>query len=547
MSSPALSENWATLWESFAAARPERVAVVLGDTEIRWGALDHRAAQLAAAFSAAGIGPGARVAQLLYNCPEYVESAYAAFKVRASTVNVNFRYRAPEILHVLADSGSSILVFHSSFSAVVDEARRSFPGVLLLLQVDAGDGAELLDGALDYELFLGEHEPMPPVARSGQDQLMLYTGGTTGRPKGVVWTHQGLFGALAFTGYASLGLDLPVTVDEATRIAVDLSDAGTSPVNMTAPPLMHGTALFLALSTFVLGGRVVMLAGRRFDPSELLRLVEREKVTQLSIVGDAFARPIIDELNEITYDLSSLRRIVSTGATFSAEHKRSLMAAAPEAMILDMIGASEGGPFALAITPPGQDPPDTAEFFATPTTALIDPDTLARIPFGSGRAGVLASSGPMPEGYHGDDEKTAKTFRTIEGVRYSMPGDVAHVDADGRVHLLGRGSGCINTGGEKVYPEEVEVAARSHTGVHDCVAIGVPDERFGERVVLIASRAPLMDPAIANEVIEHVRSQLAVYKAPRQIVFVDTVYRSPSGKADYAWAQRAYKEGIAAS
>ncbi len=550
MSRPALSENWATLWESFAAARPDRVAVVLGDTEIRWGALDHRAAQLAAALSAAGIGPGARVAQLLYNCPEYLESAYATFKVRASTVNVNFRYRAAEIIHVLADSGSSVLVFHSSFADVVDEARRSLPRLALLLQVDADDGAELLDGAVDYESFLAEHEPMPPVARSGEDLLMLYTGGTTGMPKGVVWTHKGLFGALAYTGYASLGLELPVTVDEATRIATELSDSGTSPVNMTAPPLMHGTALFLAFSTFVLGGRVVMLGGRRFDPAELLRLVEREKVTQLSIVGDAFARPILDELQARSYDISSLRRIVSTGATFSAERKRALMAAAPEAMILDMIGASEGGPFALAVTPPGQDPPDTAEFFATPTTALIDPDTSALVEFGSGRSGVLASSGPMPEGYHEDDEKTAKTFRTIDGVRYSMPGDVAHIDADGRVHLLGRGSGCINTGGEKVYPEEVEVAARSHAGVADCVAIGVPDERFGERVVLIASLSSLASsevPTLATDIIEHVRQQLAVYKAPRQIVFVDAVYRSPSGKADYAWARRAFAEGTAAS
>jgi 3-oxocholest-4-en-26-oate---CoA ligase len=542
-----LSENWATLWEAYAAAEPDRVAVVLGDTEIRWGGFDDRSARLAAALTARGIGPGARVAQLLYNCPEYLESAYASFKIRASTVNVNFRYRAPEIVHVLGDSGSSVLVFHSAFAEVVDEARRSLPGLTVLLQVDSGDGAPLLDGALAYESFLNEFAPMPPIARSGEDLLLLYTGGTTGMPKGVVWTHRGLFGALAFTGYASLGLELPTTVEQATRIATGLAQAGTSPVNMTAPPLMHGTALFLAFSTFVLGGRVVMLGGRRFDPAELLRLIEREQVSQLSIVGDAFARPILDELQRSTYDVSSLRRIVSTGATFSVEHKRTLMAAAPQAMVLDMIGASEGGPFAIAITAPGQNPPDTAEFFATPATAVFDPDTLERIAHGSGRAGVLAVSGPMPDGYHNDEAKSARTFRTIDGVRYSMPGDMARIDADGRVLLLGRGSGCINTGGEKVYPEEVEVAARSHPGVEDCVAIGVPDERFGERVVLIASRSTATEPIDATAIIDHVRGQLAPYKAPRQIVFVDAVYRSPSGKADYGWAQQAYAEGTPAS
>jgi 3-oxocholest-4-en-26-oate---CoA ligase len=543
MTAAALSENWATLWEAFATAEPNRVAVVLGDTEIRWGRLDDRAARLASALSAKGIGPGARVAQLLYNCPEYLESAYSAFKIRASTVNVNYRYRAPEIAHVLGDSGSSALVFHGAFADVVDEARRSLPELTTLVQVDGGDGRPLLDGAVDYETFLNEHEPMAPIVRSGDDRLMLYTGGTTGMPKGVVWTHRGLFGALAFTGYASLGLELPTTVQQATQIATELARAGTAPVNMTAPPLMHGTAMFLAFSTFVLGGRVVMLAGRRFDPAELLRLVEREKVSQLSIVGDAFARPILEELARTTYDVSSLRRIVSTGATFSAEHKRALMAAAPEAMILDMIGASEGGPFALAVTPPGQIPPETAEFFATPATAVFDPDTLERISNGSGRSGVLAVSGPMPDGYHGDDEKTARTFRTIEGVRYSMPGDFARIDADGRVHLLGRGSGCINTGGEKVYPEEVEVAARAHPGVEDCVAIGVPDERFGERVVLVAARGANHDAVTSQQVIDHVKSQVAAYKAPRQIVFVDAVYRSPSGKADYGWARRAFTEG----
>jgi fatty-acyl-CoA synthase len=536
-----LDESWATLWEALAAAQPDHVAVVIGDNRITWSELDGRASRLASVFGDHGIGLDAKVGQLLYNCPEYLESAYASFKVRASTVNVNYRYKAPEIVHVLSDSGATALVFHSSFADVVEEARRSLPDLRLLLQVDAGDGQPLLDGAVAYEVALREASAAPPILRSGADSLLLYTGGTTGLPKGVVWSHRGLFGALAFTGYASIGLSVPETPAEVARVAVELKGSGRGPVNMTAPPLMHGTAMFLAFSTFVLGGTVVLLGSRRFDASELLRLVEREKVSQVSIVGDAFARPIVAEIERAEstgrpYDLSSLTRIVSTGATLSSEMKRALMARAPSALVLDMIGASEGGPFAVAMTLPGQDPVDTARFMATPNTVLFDETTWEKIPFGSGRAGVLAASGSMPEGYFGDPDKTARTFRVVDGVRYTVPGDYAEIDADGTVRLLGRGSVCINTGGEKVYPEEVEVAARSHVSIVDCVAVGLPDERFGEKVALVASK---VDGASVTpeDVIDHVKTTIADYKAPRVVVFVDQVYRSPSGKADYRWAR----------
>lgn len=536
-----LSESWATLWEAIAEAQPDHVAVVLGDTKIRWRDLDHRASRLAAAFDAHGVGHDAKVAQLLYNCPEYLESAYASFKVRASTVNVNYRYKAPEIVHVVSDSDAEVLIYHGVFSEVVDEARASLPQVKLFVQVDGGDGVGLLPGAVDYEALITSHEPMAPIERSGEDSLLLYTGGTTGLPKGVVWTHRGLFGALGFTAYGAMGIDAPTSPAEVGRIAAELNAAGKSPVNMTAPPLMHGTALFLAFGTFVLGGTVVLLAGRRFDPAELLNLVQRERVNQLSIVGDAFARPIAAELKRADeagtpYDVSSLQRVLTTGATTSAEHKRVIMRYAPHTMVMDMIGASEGGPFALSVTPPGQDPLDTAIFTALPNTVVLDPETGEKIPAGSGRSGMLGVSGPMPEGYYKDPVKTSTTFPVIDGIRYTVPGDFATVDADGTVHLLGRGSVCINTGGEKVYPEEVEVAARSHDGIHDCVAVGIPDERFGQAVTLVASRA---DGAAVTEaeVIGHVKSLIADYKAPKKVVFVEAVYRSPSGKADYRWAQ----------
>jgi 3-oxocholest-4-en-26-oate---CoA ligase len=534
-----LIENWATLWEALAAKQPDHVAVVIGDTHIRWRELDDRASRIASLLTEFGVGHDAKVGQLLFNCPEYLETAYASFKVRASTVNVNYRYKAPEIVHVLSDSGATALVYHGAFSDVVEQARASLTNIKLFLQVNGGDNLPLLPGAVDYDAAMAREQPMAPIVRSGNDSLLLYTGGTTGLPKGVVWSHSGLFGALAFTGYASLGLPLPETIDEVARVASELNVAGTSPVNMTAPPLMHGTAMFLAFSTFVLGGTVVLLGGRKFDASELLRLVQRERVTQLSIVGDAFARPIVEELERAetegrAYDLSSLGRIVSTGATLSAEMKRALMKRATKAVILDMVGASEGGPFAVAMTMPGQDPVATAAFMATPNTALFDDQTWEKIEFGSGRSGVLAASGSMPDGYFGDPDKTANTFRVIDGVRYTIPGDFAEIEADGTVHLRGRGSVCINTGGEKVYPEEVEVAARAHPSIEDCVAVGTPDTRFGEIVTLVAS---CTSDISETDLIEYVKNQIATYKAPRRVVFVDAVYRSPSGKADYRWAK----------
>jgi acyl-CoA synthetase (AMP-forming)/AMP-acid ligase II len=539
-----LSESWATLWESIADAQADHVAVVLGDRRIRWRELDERAARLAGALAARGVGSGHAVAQMLYNSPEYLESVYAAIKLRAAPANVNHRYLADEIVHVCASAGARALFFHGSLGPRVQEAAARLPELELLVQVD--DGSPLIEGAIEYETLLASAEPAPRIERSGEDTLLLFTGGTTGLPKAVVWRHVDLFGALAFTGYLSAGLAVPETAEEVGRTAAMMAAAGRSPVNLCAPPLMHGTALFLAISTFVLGGTVVLLGGRRYDPEELVKLAERERATQLSIVGDPFATPMVEVLVAAAaagrpYDLSSLQRIVTTGATMSAENKRALLAHTP-AMILDMIGASEGGPYALAVTPPGGDPQATAQFIATAQTVLFDDETWEPIPFGSGKAGVLASSGAMPRGYLGDPERTARTFREINGVRYTIPGDYALIDADGTVHLLGRGSVCINTGGEKVYPEEVENAAKTMPGVRDAVAVGVPDPRFGEAVTLVAAA----DPAItADALTEHVKAHLASYKAPRHVVFVEAVLRSPSGKADYRWAKATALDGLA--
>ena len=533
-----LSENWATLWEALADAQPDHVAVVVGDQQMRWRDLDERAAELAGALTAEGIGAGSKVGQLLFNCIEYLETVYALFKVRATPVNVNYRYLADEVVYILDNADAEVLVFHGSLGDRLASVVERLPHLRLLLQVD--DGSPLVDGARWYHEFLASAAPAPRIERSGEDYLFLYTGGTTGMPKGVMWRHVDLFGALGFTGYGSMGLEVPTTADEVGRIAAGLNASGRSPVNLCAPPLMHGTALFLAISAFVMGGTVVLLGERRFDADELWRLVEEHHVTQLSIVGDAFARPMVAALEAAeaggrAYDLSSVQRIVSTGATLSADHKKAFQQRCPATVILDMIGASEGGPFALSMTMPGTEPAATAVFTAPPNAVVIDDVTGRPADRGSGVVGMLAVSGPMPQGYWKDEIKSANTFRMIDGVRYTVPGDYATIGADGTVHLLGRGSVCINTGGEKVYPEEVEVAARSHPGVLDCNAVGVPDERFGQAVTLVASKTPGTDIS-GDELIEHVRTQIAAYKAPKRVVWVDAVYRSPSGKADYRWA-----------
>jgi acyl-CoA synthetase (AMP-forming)/AMP-acid ligase II len=531
-----LSENWATLWEALADAQPDHVAVVIGARSITWSTLDERAARLAGALDRHGVGHGTRVAQLLYNCPEYLESVYAAFKLRATPVNVNYRYKPQEIAYIIDNAGAEVLVFHGVLGDRVAEAVPSMPSVKLLLQVD--DGSPLVEGAHWYHHTVASASPAARIERSGDDLLMLYTGGTTGNPKGVMWRHAALFGALAFTGYNSMGITVPTTATEVGRIAAELQAAGKSPVNLCAPPLMHGTALFLAISAFVLGGSVVLLDGRGFDADQLIDLVQRHHVTQLSIVGDAFARPLADALDRaaadgVVHESVSLQRIVSTGATFSAEQKRRLQHWAPQATIIDMIGASEGGPFAVSMTMPGTAPPETAVFTAPPNAVTLDDLTGRPLERGSTKPGMLAVSGPMPDGYWHDPGRSAQTFRTIDGVQYTVPGDYALIADDATVTLLGRGSVCINTGGEKVYPEEVEVAARAHPNVVDAIVVGVPDARFGQAVTLVAS---VSAPTGADEIIATIRSRLADYKAPRHVVFVDEVYRAPNGKADYRWA-----------
>lgn len=536
---PYVSESWASLWEALADAQPDQIAVVLGDQEIRWSELDDHAARLSSVFAEHGVKQGSRVAQLLYNDAAYLESVYALFKLRATPVNVNYRYLVNEVAYILNNSEAEVLLYHASLANRVEGLKELVPSLRSLIRVDDLDGREPLpSGHIDYATAISSAPLASRIERSGEDLLFLYTGGTTGMPKGVMWRHVDLFGALASSGYQALGLPLPATSDEVGRVARQLNADGKSPTNLCAPPLMHGVALFLAMSSFVLGGKVVLLKSRKFDPAELVALTEKYRVNQISLVGDAFAKPINRHLEALESsganlpDLTSVVRITSSGATLSGDQKLTLRSFMPNATMIDMLGASEGGPFGIDMTTPDKDPLATAVFVAPPNVVTFDDQTWEIIPRGSGKVGVLGASGAIPQGYFKDPEKSASTFRTVDGVRYTVPGDYALIDADGTMHLLGRGSVCINTGGEKVYPEEVEVVARAVAGIADCTVVGVPDDRFGNAVVAVVSRtggSSITDAELVGEM----RKSLAAYKCPKHVVFVDTVYRSPSGKADY--------------
>ena len=529
--------NFGTIFESVADAIPEHTALVQDGRRRTWREFDERAARLAAALRDLGLGPDSKVAFYLYNCNEYLEALLACFKLRAVPANVNYRYTADELAYLLDNSDAETLVFHGSLGERVDAVRDPKLKVRAVVQVD--DGSPLVDGALRYEDLVAAHDPMERIERSGDDLVFLYTGGTTGMPKAVVWRHEDLFAALAPLAYAFFGLEMPEDSADAGALAHKVHESGMVPVHLPASPLMHGTGQFSTLQALSLGGTIVTLEQRHFDPHELWQTVQRERVTQIAIVGDAFAKPMLRALEEADargapYDLSSLVLVISSGVMWSESVKRALIERHP-VIAYDSLGSSEGVGFANAITSTDSKG-ETAKFSVGPDTQVFTDDGREVKP-GSGEVGYLAVGGHIPLGYYKDPEKTAETFRVVDGKRYSIPGDYATVEADGTITLLGRGSVSINSGGEKIFPEEVEEAVKQHPAVADAVVVGVPDERFGEAVAAVVALAPDRD-ADKDEISEAVeRSGLARFKRPRHVVVVDAVPRGPNGKADYAWAR----------
>ena len=529
--------NFGTVFESVADAIPEHTALVQDGRRRTWREFDERAARLAGALRDLGLGPDSKVAFYLYNCNEYLETLLAAFKLRAVPANVNYRYTADELAYQLENSDAEAVVFHGSLGERVDAVRDPNLKVRAAVQVD--DGSPLVDGALRYEDLIEAHEPMERIERSGDDLVFLYTGGTTGMPKAVMWRHEDLFGALAPLAYSFFGLDMPEDSTDAGALARKVHESGLVPVHLPASPLMHGTGQFSTLQALFLGGTIVTLEQRHFDPHELWQTVQRERVTQIAIVGDAFAKPMLRALEEAEangepYDLSSLVLVISSGVMWSESVKRALIERQP-VIAYDSLGSSEGVGFANAITTTDSKG-ETAKFSVGPNTKVFTDDGREVKP-GSGEVGYLAVGGNIPLGYYKDPAKTASTFREVDGKRYSIPGDYATVEEDGTITLLGRGSVSINSGGEKIFPEEVEEAVKQHPAVADAVVVGVPDERFGEVVAAVVALAPGRN-ADEDEISDAVeRSGLARFKRPRHVVVVDAVPRGPNGKADYAWAR----------
>jgi 3-oxocholest-4-en-26-oate---CoA ligase len=527
--------NFADVFESVCDALPDRTVLIQGDRRVTWRQFDERAARLAAAFVAAGLLPDSKVASYLYNGNEYNEGVYATFKMRGVPVNVNYRYLEDELVYLLDNSDAEALLFHGALGDRVAKVRDRAPKVKLWIQVD--DGSAPQDFAVPYEQLIAEHEPMERIARRGDDLYFLYTGGTTGMPKGVMWRHEDLFGVLGEGTYPLVGKSRPQRSSDAGAIAKELVDAGANRVHLPASPLMHGTGAFSTFQALFLGAAVVTLVGRHFDAHELWETVQRERVTQMAIVGDAFAKPMVRALEEAEangtpYDLSSVDLIISSGVMWSAEVKQALMKRG-RFICLDSLGSSEGVGFAGSISAPGAEQ-KTAKFSIGARTKVFTEEG-SEVVAGSGEVGRLAVGGHIPIGYYKDGKKSGETFLVIDGQRWSVPGDFASVESDGTITLLGRGSVVINSGGEKVYPEEVEEAVKLHPAIADCLVVGVPDERFGEAVTAVVALHAGAE-ATADELTGAMES-MARFKRPRNFVFVPEVMRGPNGKADYKWAK----------
>ena len=527
--------HFATAWEAVADAVGDRPAVFCGDVVRTWADYDERAARLASVLRANGAGRDSKVGIYLHNCTEYLETQYAAFKLRACPINVNYRYTADELVYLLENSDAEVLVYQACYAARIEEIRARLPKLKACIEVDDGTGGRR-GGCIDYEAAIAAAEPMERIRREASDLYMLYTGGTTGMPKGVMYAGGEFCGGLLAMGAAAHGLEPPESPADLGRFIEALGE--NRAVALPACPLMHGTGMWLGCFVHMsMGGALVLTPQLGLDPELLWSEVERRRVTDLIIVGDAFAKPMLAALDAAVergdpYDLSSVRQIVSSGVMWSAENKQGLLRH-HDMILADMMGSTEGGMGASITTRDASAP--TASFQLNEGVKVFAEDGREVEP-GSGTMGMVATSGLVPLGYYKDPVKSAATFRELNGVRYSFPGDFATVAADGSIRLLGRGSACINTAGEKVFPEEVEEAVKRHPDIVDCLVVGVPDERFGERVVAVAS---LLGEAGAGEekIVEFTRQHLAGYKTPRRVVFVDRVQRAPNGKADYKWAK----------
>jgi fatty-acyl-CoA synthase len=527
--------NYGDVWETVADVRPDNIAVTQGERHVSWSEFDRGADGVARFLLDSGVVRQDKIAVYLYNCPEYLQACFAAIKIGLVPVNTNYRYGDDELSYLWTNADAVAVVFHGAFVDRIEGIMDRVPAVRNWLWVDDNTGP-CPDWATPYDEAAksATTRTVAPWGRSGDDLLMIYTGGTTGMPKGVMWRQDDLFARLISGGTRHYPEDGGVAA-----VRQSLMDDATSLNLLPACPLMHGTGWFTTNTILAEGGRVVLLESRRYDPVELLDTVEREKVNGLVIVGDPFSRPLLTALDAQPdhWDLSSLAIIISSGAMWSESIKQELLAHHPNMLLVDAFSSSEALGMGMSISGAGN-AAATAKFTLGPDVKVLNEDGGEVTP-GSGEIGVLALGGRNPLGYYKDEEKSERTFKVINGVRYSVPGDFAQVDTDGTIHLLGRGSVSINSGGEKIFPEEVEEVLKTNEAVRDAVVVGIPDPLYGEQIVAVIELADgvggadgVAQPTEA-ELIAYVKDRLASYKAPRRVRFVDSIGRAPNGKVDY--------------
>jgi 3-oxocholest-4-en-26-oate---CoA ligase len=529
--------NIADLFECVADAIPHKPALVSGERRLTFSELDGRANRLANALTERGLRAGDHVGLYLYNGAEFLEAMLAAFKIRAVPININYRYVEEELAYLFSNADLVALLVQRELAPRALAVRDRVPTLRTIIAVEDDGRAPEKDAIASYEPLLAAASAERRFGpRSGRDHYIIYTGGTTGMPRGVIWQHEDVFFAGLQGGNAGgPPVERPEEVGE-------LVAAKEEPLTfMPAAPFIHGAAQWAALIGLFGGGKVVLQPGRSFDAARICALVESEKVNTITLVGDAMARPLVEALQApgASYDMSSLIVIASAGAVLSDVVKDALQELLPNVMVLNNFGATETGHQGMGGF--GEASGGKPRFAMDESNTVLGEDNKPIAP-GSGIVGKLARRGHLPVGYYKDPVKTAATFITIDGERWVIPGDLATIEEDGRITVFGRGAMCINTGGEKVFPEEVESALKAHPGIVDAIVVGVPDEKWGQRVAAVVQARPGADVTLAS-IEAHCRTFVAGYKVPRQIALVDKVVRQPSGKPDYRWAAEAARAG----
>lgn len=528
--------DFASVWEMVSDLVPENDALICGEDIVSWKEYDDSASKIASALSEAGLGANSKAGLYLNNSNEYLIAQYAIFKVGGIPINVNYRYVEEELIYLLENSDAEAVFYHACYSSRIKEISGSLPNIKAWIEVSDGTESKF-NQSLKYEELLNQYPPMKRIHRDPETVYMLYTGGTTGMPKGVMYK-QGEFLVYLFRTLKAMGYDVPEDLGD-LESRIEASKSSNAFIrSVIGCPLMHGTGMWLgAFLPLLLGGTAITTSNLGFDPDQLWAQVQNKKATNIVIVGDAFAKPMLDALNRgvsdgNAYDISSVHVIISSGVMWSAEVKQGLLEH-HDMRLMDTMGSTEGGMGASVTT--RDNPPATAKFALNPGVIVLADDGEILSP-GSEKIGLIGTSGLVPVGYYKDEKKSAETFREVDGVRYSFPGDYAKLEADGTITLLGRGSNCINSAGEKIYPEEVEEALKKDVLVFDCLVVGMPDDKFGQKIVAVVSTVDNQQ-VNESELIENTRKSIAGYKLPKTILFTDEVQRAPNGKANYKWAK----------